>query len=246
MIKRLIDFYNTSAGDIAESDMTCIWEGITRLYHKRLKDAIKSGSEARVKVILENFIADEGAHGMDHGGMVTPVGDVICTRFGSAPKHVLEIGGGLGFLGSSMLRLGSKSYTDIDLPTSAIAAAFHVSKTINPEKIWLCGEHESGNKYAHFHPSTNCFGVLNRKYDVIVTINCFPEIPIRAQDAYIQIASKCLSPDGILYSINHEGTVLQQRSLSIAMKDQKQFVCVRSNPAPIYSGYMEEIYKLAN
>jgi len=190
-----------------------------------------------------------GSVGKTFSGMVALL---IHQLRGGVPKNVLEIGAGLGFVGVIMSKWGAKSYTDIDLPTNALAAAFFFSRCCGEDQVFLGSEPVDPNsRFASYYSATNFAAAKNRKYDLMCNINSFPEIPNHMQDSYVNLISECLDADGIFLSINHENTVLGQRSVTNAMKSCPALVCVSKKPAffgnqlDASAGYKEEIYKKA-
>jgi hypothetical protein len=172
------------------------------------------------------------------------VANMIYNLAGKVPRNVMEIGAGLGFMGVIMRRWGAQSYTDVDLPTNVLAAAYFVSRCNGEDQVFLYGEPSSENRFASFYPSTDCRGVLKRKYDAICNVNSFPEIPVHAQDDYLGIIAQCLSDDGFFLSVNHEETVLNQRSMSTAMQNQSKLKCVLGRSSQAYPGYIDEVYRI--
>ena len=174
------------------------------------------------------------------------VAQLICRLNNGIPSHTLELGAGLGFMGVIMCRWGAKSYTDIDLPTMATAAAFYFSRCCGADRVRIGEEPASASTFATYYPSTYCIGVLERKYDAIVNVNSFPEMPNSSQDSYLGIISKSLKPGGFFLSINHENEVCGQRSLPHAVKAHDQLVLQKRNLSEVYpGGYMDEVYRLA-
>lgn len=179
----------------------------------------------------------------------TPSGHVaqlICRLNKGIPSHTLELGAGLGFIGVIMCRWGAKSYTDVDLPTYATAAAFYFSRCCGEDRVRLRGEPSTESTFATYYPSTDCSGVLERKYDVVVNVNSFPEMPNAAQDSYLRIIAKCLKPDGFFFSINHEHEVCGQRSLANAIKANPGLLILKSrNQSEVYpQWYFDDVYQL--
>lgn len=275
MINRLIDFYRASSPAAFESSMSQIWQGITRIYHEELLNALKSGESSRVEQVLDRFVVSGGAHGIDFWPRVYStsqpgidrslltdaeldisapgsdsslltgqVASLLYRHLGKVPEHVLEIGAGLGFLGVILNRWGTKSYTDVDLPTNAIAAAFFLSRVCGANSIRFYHEPKTQPRFANYLPSTDCREILWHQYDVIVNVNSWPEIPIHMQDSYLDYAVRCLALDGVLVSLNHENSVLGQRSMAQSMLEQKHFVLILRQPSTILQGYTQEIFQL--
>lgn len=66
MINRLINFYHYTPQQHHESVMFCVWEGITRVYHKRLISVLIAKDEPEVEKALDEFVTSGGSHGMNH------------------------------------------------------------------------------------------------------------------------------------------------------------------------------------
>jgi SAM-dependent methyltransferase len=175
------------------------------------------------------------------------VAQLLCRVNNGIPSHTLELGAGLGFIGVIMCRWGAKSYTDVDLSTYATAAAFFFSRCCGAERVRLRGEPDSKSIFATYYPSTDCSGVLERKYDAVVNVNSFPEMPNSAQDSYLRIIAKCLKPGGFFFSINHEHEVCGQRSLTHAIAANPGLLILQKrNQSEVYpSWYNDEVYRIA-
>ena len=164
---------------------------------------------------------------------------------GSNPGHVLEFGAGMGLLGLILSRSRAQSYTVIDLPTTAVLSAYFLSCCLGKDHVWLYGEDWNESVFAWFFPATDCSPVPHRKYEVVCSVNCFPEFPHVVQDQYLKLIADCLAPDGFFISVNHEDTVLDQRSVAEAMKRQQALVCISRSPSTIICipGYFDEIFE---
>lgn len=277
MIKRLIKFYNDTDPQTHESLMTCIWEGITRVYQKGLISALRSGDEASVLKELENVTVTGSSHGMnvdplaysssdsntdrtkltDEQLSIPAVSDEIKNDIilygrlallvkqlnGGVPEKVMEIGGGLGFLSVIMFRWGAKLYSGIDLPSTAVQAAFLSSRCCGEENV-LLGREPDSNQRIQFHTASDYSKAETHKYDVIVNMCSFPEIPPVMQNQYLALISRCLSPKGFFLSVNHEHPHLGQRNVVQAMSSQSSLVCASYQPSAILDGYFDGIYRL--
>jgi len=174
------------------------------------------------------------------------VAQLLCRLNNGVPQHTLELGAGFGFIGVIMCKWGAQSYTDVDLPTYATAAAFYFSRCCGADKVRMCGEPANDTAFATYYSSTYCAPLLERKYDAVVNVNSFPEMPNSSQDSYLGIISKCLKPGGFFLSINHENEVCNQRSLPHAVKAHPALVLQKRNLSEVYpAGYIDEVYKLA-
>jgi len=165
---------------------------------------------------------------------------------GRMPENVLEIGPGLGFNGVIFDRWGTKSYSLIDIPSMASAAGFFLGRCCGENRMWFYGENPDTSKFGYIYPSTDCRGVLAKRYDIVLNVNSFPEIPNFAQDEYLEIISRCLAPNGLFLSINHENPICNQRSVALAMQCQSNLKRLSRKPSEILAGYFDEVYALNN
>lgn len=144
---------------------------------------------------------------------------ILSQRNGSVPNSVLEIGAGIGFLGVIMQRMGCKAYTVIDLPTTAVLIAYFLSKCIGSEQVWLVGEGDDHkDRFVRIYASTQFDGAKSSRYDVACSVNGFPEISQPMQDEYLALISNTMTDGGMFMSVNHEDTVLNQRSVADSIK----------------------------
>lgn len=164
---------------------------------------------------------------------------------GKKPVDILEIGAGLGNLGLIGKHWGSKTYTVIDLPSCAVIAAYFVAQCCGEDKVWLAGEKWRSDAYAYFYPSTNYDEVREFAFDLIFNSDSFPEIVPAIQDAYIKLATECLTNGGIFLSINHESDKAQQSRVYDAVKRNGGLKLAYRAPFMMRDGYVEEIYRLA-
>ena len=192
------------------------------------------------------FTGNEETGGIPHRfPLHVEFAELVRNRFGKVPERVLEIGAGLGWLGMILNQWGTKSYTILDIPSTSVLSAYFMSKVVGEDQVWLFGENaELDNRFARFIPSTYARNIRSRTYDVVCILNCFPEIRHSSQDRYLKLISECLSPEGMLISVNHECTILNQRSMTDAMKLQNGFVEISNKPSELIDGYVEQIFKI--
>ena len=141
--------------------------------------------------------------------------------------------------------MGGEAYADIDLPSTAVEAAFLSARCCGQENVMLGGESDN-NQRIQFHTAADYSTVETHKYDVIVNMCSFPEIPPSMQDQYLALIARCLSPKGFFLSVNHEHPHLGQRNIVKAAADQRLLVCSSYTPSAILDGYFDGIYKLAS
>jgi putative sugar O-methyltransferase len=160
----------------------------------------------------------------------------------TSPAHVLEIGAGLGYLGYIAWHFKARNYTVLDLPTVAVMSAYFMGTVFGSQNIWMVGEPEP-KKFARFYPSTDCRGIDSQKYDLIVSVDGFPELPIPVQDKYLNLIDECLMPNGIFLSINHESNDGGQRRVFDAVRNHGKLRLIARYPFMMRAGYIEEIYR---
>lgn len=171
----------------------------------------------------------------------------IKMMLGSFPKHILEIGAGVGYFGFASHRFGSEKYTVIDLPTTAVIGAYALSTLLGEDKIWLFGEDKNDDAFAHFYPSTR-FDLARSKYDsrslLIFNGNSLPEVSTTTQDMYLRLIPFWLNDGGCFYSCNHESDNCNQRSVPMAFRGISTGMnLIYRAPFMMRDGYMEEIYR---
>lgn len=159
------------------------------------------------------------------------------------PRHVLEIGAGLGNLGFITSQWGTSSYTVIDLPQIAVLSAYFMSKVVGEDHVWLHGE-QSARRFARFYPSTCFANAATLKYDLIFNSDSLPEMASEVQDGYMELISNCLSRDGIFLSVNHESDAAGQSRVYDAVKRNGKLSIRNRSPFWMRPGYVTEIYQL--
>jgi hypothetical protein len=155
----------------------------------------------------------------------------------------LEIGSGIGELGMIAHKLGSETYTSIDLPSSSVIAAYSLMKAIGPENVWLFGEAPS-SAFARFYPSTNYSGCLELKSHLVFNSDSFPEIPEAEQDRYLDLVCQTMYRSSLLMSFNQEGPFEGQRPINRAISQHGKLKLRSRAQWMIRDGYVEETYSL--
>jgi len=123
---------------------------------------------------------------------------IVLKRFAAefdAPS-VIEIGGGLGRAAYYAHVFGLRDYTLIDLPTTGVAQAYFLGRTLGDETISLQGEPARGLniRIPEWLPSAT-------KVDVVINVDSLTEMARPTADGYVQWAKKNAR---LLISINHE------------------------------------------
>lgn len=160
----------------------------------------------------------------------------------TSPANILELGAGLGQLGYIVWHGKTRSYTVLDLPTVAVMSSYFLSGVFGSHNTWLAGEPEPKG-FARFYPSTDYAGVSAGKYDLIVSVDGFPELPIPVQDKYLNLIDECLTPNGFFLSMNHESNDGGQRRVFDAVRKHGKLRLIARYPFMMRAGYIEEIYQ---
>lgn len=158
------------------------------------------------------------------------------------PERILEIGAGVGLFGFSAHRFGCRAYTIIDLPTTAVIAAYFLAFVFGENAVWLHGEPERDDVYARVYSSI-CMAEVNQHYDLVFNSNSLPEMPTVDQDKYLRSICSWLSIGGMFYSVNHESDLAEQRSVPFAIVPFQELQLMYRAPFMLRDGYVEEIYR---
>lgn len=167
---------------------------------------------------------------------------------GQFPKHILEIGPGLGHMANIAKQLGTKTYSVIDLPTSSILFSWFMSEVFGPNNIWLFGEDQPKDQFIMVYPSTKIAGpeIVSNFYtpcELVFNSDGLPEMPECFQNDYISLIANCLLPSGIFFSINHESDNLGQSRVYDVVSRTHKLKLVSRHPFMMRDGYVQEVYK---
>lgn len=160
---------------------------------------------------------------------------------GSFPKHVMEIGAGLGNLGVIARKLGSSSYSIIDIPTTSVIAAYILAEFYGEKDVWLYGEGCPTDQFVRVYPSTRVDDITV-PCDLAFNSDSLPEMPTHMQDQYVQLISRSLTRDGLFFSINHESNNLGQGRVFDAIKRNDAMKLLSRSPFMMRDGYIQEVY----
>lgn len=160
---------------------------------------------------------------------------------GSFPKHILEIGAGLGNLGVIAFRLKSESYSIVDLPTTSVIAAYILAECFGESIVWLYGEGQPKDQFVRVYPSTRVDDITI-PCDLAFNSDSIPEMPMHMQDQYVQLISRSLTRDGLFFSINHESDNLGQGRVLDAVKRNGSMNMLSRSPFMMRDGYIQEVY----
>lgn len=157
------------------------------------------------------------------------------------PIKVVELGAGLGFLGSALfMTIPRLVYNTVDLPTVSVLQAYLLSQCVGENAIWLDGEARKETDRVFICGPKMPNLVLGA--DLVINQDSLPEMTHVTQDAYLSRIADCLCADGFFLSVNHEGIAGNQRSVHLAMQNVKGMKLVSRHPYWGRSGYVEEVY----
>ena len=123
---------------------------------------------------------------------------MACTN-GRIPNSVVEIGAGMGLLGKILIEAGCRSYSIIDIPSTAVMSGYFISQCIGEDAVCFCGEPKQPSHKAFIYPSTNYNEIRNSKVGTFVSLNQFPEMLWEVQDNYINLMVDTLLPGGFFF-----------------------------------------------
>lgn len=144
--------------------------------------------------------------------------------------RVLEIGGGLGRTAYYARKFGILDYTIVDIPMTAVAQAYFLSRSLGPGEVALVGESLSRDTVKILSPPE--FFVSNQYYDVVINVDSLPEL---GQQQAIDCISAIRARSAVFLSINHE-------LLPTLVRDLCPLSQMRM-PYWMRRGYVEEIYE---
>jgi hypothetical protein len=121
---------------------------------------------------------------------------------------VLDIGGGLGRTAYYAQRFGFENYTLIDLPTTGVAQAYFLGRTLGDDQISLQGEERAAvnMRIPEWLPEAP-------PVDIVINVDSFTEMSRGSAETYIQWAKENAK---LLISINHEANPFTVRELMLA------------------------------
>lgn len=160
---------------------------------------------------------------------------------GSFPRHILEIGAGLGNLGIIAFKLKSQSYSIIDIPTTSVIAAYILSECYGEKDVWLYGEGCPTHQFIRVYPSTSVDDITV-PCDLAFNSDSLPEMPTQMQDQYVHLISRSITRDGLFLSINHESDNLGQSRVFDAIRRNAAMRLLSRSPFMMRDGYIQEVY----
>jgi hypothetical protein len=146
-------------------------------------------------------------------------------------NRVLEIGAGLGRSAYFARMFGVSDYTIIDVPLTNAAQGYFLGRVIGEDNVALGGE--ADKRAVRIVPSTD-LEALDDKYDLIVNVDSWTEMPVTTARIYWDFA--CEHRTRVL-SINHE---FNPRTVRELYRDHTGIHASR-HPYPMRRGYVEEV-----
>jgi hypothetical protein len=144
--------------------------------------------------------------------------------------RVLEIGGGLGRTAYYARKFGIADYTIIDIPTSLVAQANFLGRTVGPNHLQLYGERGIRSSCIKLLPPKE-FLTTSRHYDLILNVDSLTEMARETAQAYCDAIHQ---HSKVFLSINHEGLKFTVADLMPRGFDQR-------SPYWMRPGYVEEL-----
>lgn len=145
--------------------------------------------------------------------------------------RVLEIGGGLGRTAYYAQKFGITNYTIIDIPTSSVAQANFLGRTIGLERIQLYGEEQNTDFSGVRLLPPAAFLDAKDKYDLVLNVDSLTEMARDTAQAYCNAIDARVTT---FLSINHEG-------LSFTARDLIPGKIYQRSPYWMRAGYAEEL-----
>lgn len=121
---------------------------------------------------------------------------------------VVDIGGGLGRTAFYAHSLGFRDYTLIDLPTTGLAQAYFLGRTLGERAVSLFGE-----PLSEVNVRIPEWLISSRDVDVVINVDSFTEMSRQSAEQYVAWAAKHAK---MLISINHEANHFTAREVMLA------------------------------
>lgn len=209
----------------------------------RIGAAERIGAELGFPLRYPDCFGYEGGKGLPHRFITYCAAAHIIQLQHGKPKHILEIGAGLGNFALIAKHWGSV-LTVIDLPQIAVLSAYFAANVFGPEQVWLDGEgFPKKSHHALFFSSASYEMAFSADYDLAFNSDSLPEMPERVQDDYLKLIFTTLRTTDIFVSINHESTSGGQSSVLEATKRHGGFSLVARHPFHMRAGYVTETYR---
>jgi len=166
---------------------------------------------------------------------------------GAEPARICEIGAGSGRVAYWSRRLGSNSYTIVDLPHVNAVQGYYLLKSLPEDSIVLYGEQPARSDAAFTVWPSHAVGELEgREYDLVLNQDSMPEMSHDTVEDYLRwIRSVCR---GVFVSINHEskpayGAGFAQVSVPEIIREIGGFELQERYPYWLRRGYVVEVYR---
>lgn len=156
-------------------------------------------------------------------------------------KDVAEIGAGYGGTAYWMVRLGVRSYTIIDLPTTNVLQGYYLSKALGEGQVSLYGEEKRGVAVL---PTRAIKTITEPAFDLIINENSMPEMPASAVDEYLRWIEQT---GRLFYSYNQEAFSPWGDTPQVLVPEaatRHGFRLLERSPSWIRRGYVESVYSL--
>lgn len=131
-----------------------------------------------------------------------PIAATVKQWFGKWPDRTLEIGGGLGFLAWTAMRMRASRYSIVDLPIVSVMQSFVLASALGEESVRFHEEPPSRARL-NLYPAGKAAEITG-EFDLVVNSDSMTEIPKECALEYLRLVSRILCPGGLFLSINHE------------------------------------------
>ncbi len=148
--------------------------------------------------------------------------------------NILEIGAGSGLNPIVFYYYFSdkvKKIYLIDIPQILLFQEFFIKSSLSKDVV--------SNKF-EFIENLKINTIEKTKFDIFINKDSFPEINDYEANKYLNLISK--NHGSILFSINHESKISNQRSLSERIKNYENIELISRDQFNIRKGYVKEIY----
>ncbi len=160
---------------------------------------------------------------------------------------IAEIGAGMGKVAMFTNRFHFENYSIFDLPLMNVIQGWYLIEALPDKKITLYGEAEKSQNTVKIMPYWE-FEKRDKKYNLVLNQDSFPEINRNVVEAYLNNIKKCAK---YFLSINHEHQAplfsgSENRNLVVPniVEGVGGFERIYRFPFWLRKGYAEELYKI--
>lgn len=164
----------------------------------------------------------------------------------------LEIGGGVGFLAYTSIKMGvSSNYCIIDLPLVNILQGYLLLKSDVADQVQLFGEGSVNNTdpgVIRILPTSAVSKLDDKSFELAVNQDSFPEMAIETMEDYLDHVRRVARRH--LYSINHESgqkvsAGFKHGCVNAALRNRDGYELLSRFRYWMRPGYVEEVYRIS-